>query len=222
MSEIFAVFEEGNIISTRHGNSSNWIINLIANVNSKFKTIEIPLRQEYIKNLLMKGEQIDVRIGSENDLYIAKGVVKDIMLSPTQRVLVEINSVDKIDNKREDIRYDVHLNSIVKGEDLDDFGFAVVTDISKSGIGLLSKQNIPIGINVFADVFLDEGKVLKLKGRPIRKKVCGYDIKYGMTMSPVDDTNKNTLQQLLKELEEKENQSVSVVKRIRQKSISNE
>lgn len=214
MKDLENIFEQGSIVSTRHGRQHNWIFNFILSSDLKKNIIEIELKQEYINDMLAKEETILIKTEKDNYYYIARGVVKDILIEQ-KRIIVKINSLQKFENKREEPRYDVRLNCIVKGIDFDDIGFSVIVDISKSGIGMVSRQNIALESKIFIDILLEEGKVLKLKGNPIRKRACGYNIEYGVKIEPIDEENKEKLLEFLKELEDREKKRTSVIKKLR-------
>lgn len=218
MSELFRILGEGSIILTRHGNQNKWINNSIVGIEPETDTILITLKQEYLDSLLEKGQSIEIRFTEDSNVHQAKGVVDEIMNSSLQRVKIKIESLKKIQEKREEFRYDVHFNSILKGIDVNSAKNSVVINISKKGLGIISSQNLAVGIDVFIDIFLDSENMLKLKGSPMRKKMRGSEIEYGMSQVPVDQDNSKMLNQLLNHLEEKYNNSYSIFNKIKSKN----
>lgn len=214
--DMFSVFQPGIMISTKHGTDGNWILNSITDVDQENNLIEVLLNKEYLVSTVLKGDSIDIKVSFSDALYIAQGSVEDVVIEFPQRISLHVKSVRKIENRREETRFDANLSSLIKGTEVESADFSIITNISKSGIGIVSKDNFPIGVNIFIDIFIDENTILKLKGVSVRKKARGNNIEYGVVTTPVDDYNERILNKLLGDLEEKERLMVSVIKKIRQ------
>lgn len=212
------IFQTDVMISIRYGEDENWTLNSITSVERENDIIEMLLNKEYANRKIAKGDYLNIKIGFIDGIYIAIGSIEEVSLNFPERVKIKITSVDKLEDKREATRYDVNLSSLVKGIDVAETDFSVVTNISKTGIGILSKGNFSIGANVFVDIFISESICLRLKGVAIRKKLKGINLEYGLVTSPVDEDNEELLDKYIAELEEKERNAESLMKKIK-KSI---
>jgi len=209
------IFQTRSMISIRYGENENWMLNSIKSIEIENDIIEMLINIEYINKVIMKGDNVDIKVGFIDDIYTAVGNVEEIILDLPQSVKIKIKSIKKLEDKREEIRYHVNLNSLIKGKNIDGVDFSVVTNISKSGIGIISKENFSIGINIFIDIFINENVCLKLKGTSIRKTIRGRNIEYGLVTTPVDTANKEILNKYLEGLEEKERVMISTIKKIK-------
>jgi hypothetical protein len=213
MDSLFNIFEPGGIISTKGESKTDWVTNSIVNIDKDTETIEISLKKEYVEDLLNRGEKLAARVTLEESIVIAEGIIEEITNYKT--VKLQIITINMIKNKREEPRYEVNYKSIIKSIEIKHDNISRVKDISKSGLGIVSSENLPVGSEIFIDIFIDESNILKLKGCTVRKNALGYNIEYGLLCNPIDERNAIALDKLLKELENRNNESSSILKRLR-------
>lgn len=215
MQETIADFQVGTILSTKPKNGK-WVLNSVLGLDEQNNYLEIGLRQEYADSLLMPGEKMEIIASIEGFFYNAMATVLDIIIaSSPQRVKIKVESISKIENKREEKRYRVHMHATLKGEEISVPEASIVSDISSSGIGLISRQNLTTGSQVFIDISINEEELLTLKCKVVRKSAKGYNIEYGLKTSAVDKENRNILNKLLDKLDERDTAAISKIKKIK-------
>lgn len=211
----------GDIALTKQKDEESWITNSVVNFNEKESIIELTLKSELLESLKgkkRKGDLVEIKVAKEEYIYIISGTVKEIITDFPDRIKVRIDTLNKLKNNRAEIRYDVWLSSVIRGQDIDILEPSLVTNISRSGMAILSEQNLTIDSEIFIDVQLGDAQVVRLKGKPIRKRANGYRIEYGISSMPIDESNSKIFNDYLMEIEEKNNSEMSIIKKIRAKS----
>lgn len=200
--ELNTIIFPGMVIKTKHPKST-WISNVVHRVYENI--IEVELTQEYINNLILIGDPLKCKFSTEEAEYIMDGIIEDIIPDSAKVIAIRINNINRFQNMRSNHRYEtcmiskmtVHKNITV---------FGIVTNISSSGISVLTKLDLSIPSEVFVEIFLNNGNTLRFYGEIIRKTPEETGFELGIRFATMDSENNNILNELLNQLKSKEDE----------------
>lgn len=185
---VSSVLTEGAIVSTKLYSGNVWLQNII--YKSENHLISISLLYEYMENIIMVGQPIAIKFSNESNEFVFDGEVVDIHPDFPGYINIHISAIKEIKNVRNSPRYDVYLASAMKIKDYDKECFAIVHNISLSGIAFYSKDDFhPQEENVKTTIYLSQGQTLNVTGRITRKKPYADFIDYGMNYTTNPDNN---------------------------------
>lgn len=201
------ILREGYIIGTKYNSIAFWSRNIVYKiVNNK---IYIALLRDYVESMIMPGDSFSCKYNCEYFEYLFQGTVIEIHSGNPGYVVVEVNKCEEIVNTRQYTRYDVHLCSELKSVWDDASRFAIVINISQGGMAFISNQHLDYGEEMNISVFLNNGKVLNVNGKVIRRCAKTNSYEYSTQFTEVDDANNDILVQFLSEIDEQEREMIS-------------
>ncbi len=191
----------GSIIRTKHP-KSEWISNVVYKVFDNY--IQIELTQDHINNFILVGDEVKCKCFGQEAEILLDAAVDSIDIGKTRLLTLVINKMNMFQNIRNYHRYDTYIVSrITIGRNVQ--VFCIVTSISSSGISVLSKSDFPLASEVYAEVFIDSGNILRFSGEIVRKVVTENGFEFGIKFSEIDKEDTEILDCILEELKAKDN-----------------
>lgn len=190
----------GSVIRTKTI-KSEWISNVIFKASDDI--IQIELTQNYIDNLSMVGDQIKCKFSNSENEYILDGIIENIDADGQKIIAIKINNISKFKNVREHSRYDAYIISRIT-PNMEAPAFSIVTSISPTGISIVSKSEILATSNVFVEVFIDTGNILRFYGDILRSSITERGFEYGIKYVTMDVQNISALNKTLESFKSKD------------------
>jgi hypothetical protein len=149
----------------------------------------------------MVGDFISVRFSYSENEYVLDGQVTDIDIYNEYSISIFVNNINIYKNRRNHYRYYAKLGANLKVNQSEKGTYSIVTNISLSGIGLISKADINVGSPILLDLFLSSKNIIPIKGSIVRKKALNYGYEYGIAISNISSEIQKKLETLLDRLE---------------------
>lgn len=193
------IIQPGNTIYTRFFPNDEWIPNTIRDLDDN--TLSINLNEYYFRKGVMVGDFISIRVSCPENEYILEGEITDIDIYDTYSVNIFINNINIYKNRRKHFRYYAKLGASLKSNNSEKGTYSIVTNISLSGVALISKANINLNTQVYIDLFLSSKNIIPVNGVIVRKKALNYGYEYGIAIVNSDDTTHEKIRKLIDKLE---------------------
>lgn len=199
MNNLKYTLQSGSTVFTQCFPNDEWLPNVIKKVDENI--IEMNLNDYYFRKGLMVGDFISVRFSYSEDEYVLDGQVTDIDIYNEYSITVFVNNINIYKNRRHQYRYYAKLGATLKVDMSEKGTYSIVTNISLSGVGLVSKADINVGSPILLDLFLSSRNIIPIKGSIVRKKALNYGYEYGIAISSIDNGIQEKLKELLDKLE---------------------
>ena len=201
-ASVSTILKEGTIIYTRLGSNPNgaWYQNIVC--KSESSTVCIPLIDTYLQSLIMIGTSISLKFGNEYFEYLFEGVVSNIKVDYLGLITVNVNKAEERINTRAYPRYDIYLASTISPLWSETPYFCIVTNLSFIGIAFASKYQFDSGEECDSSIYLPNHKIIRSKGKIVRKSVFNNIIEYGIHFTELTEENSCLLSDYLTELDE--------------------
>jgi c-di-GMP-binding flagellar brake protein YcgR len=159
-------------------------------------TVALAVKDERVQRLV--GHEIAVELTSGRGIHRYTGT-----LSGERSGVLTIalsGDVERI-QRREFVRVAAHLDVTVKGVDQEVGGETTTLDVSGSGMRIVDKFNLPMGIDVRLELALPDGPPLSALGRVVR---VGSDVdQKGIRFDSVSRTDEDRLMRYIRDREVK-------------------
>ncbi len=183
----------GNKISTRFITGSEWVTNILTDV--RLDTFEIHLKVNYVVNNISKGDAMAFKYSYDNVEYVLKGTVEDINLYENL-VTVYVDSVEHHLNRRQEPRFDVSFCGYVLQSDIQKPVYALVKNISRTGISLECKTDMDEDSVFKLDIFLSRDKIISMKCKALRKSAAQGTYLYDAAIESLDKNSSGIFEKL--------------------------
>ncbi|WP_010245937.1 PilZ domain-containing protein [Acetivibrio cellulolyticus] len=195
------ILKEGTLIYTKLSTSNVWHQNIVYKVENK--SVSIALITGFLENIIMPGQAITLKLTNEEMEYLFIGTVGEIQPQFPSHIKVNIESIKDLKNSRVFPRYDVYLAANIKSESSGEENFAIIHDISLTGMAFYSKQHFEIGTEQLnLTIYLPNKNTIDAKGNINRKSKYDSYIDYGMHYTDMQEENNNSLYAFFSVLEE--------------------
>lgn len=193
------IIQPGDTIYTRCSAYDEWVPNVINNIDDN--TISINLTEYYFRKGVMVGDFISVRYSHSDKEYVLEGEITDIDIYNTYTITIFINNVNIYKERRKHFRFYAKLGASLKRFPSEKGTYSIITNISLSGIALISKVNIGIGKYIYIDLFQSSKDIIQISGVIIRKKALNYGYEYGIAIKDIDSATQEKIEKLINKLE---------------------
>ncbi|MCX7922670.1 MAG: PilZ domain-containing protein [Clostridia bacterium] len=160
--------------------------------------------EAFLKNNVLKGDNVVCKIRDEKYEYLLSGVVSDIELSFPGLAKVAVTDIKKFNNARKSKRYGCNMPSHVYTSD--STVYSIVKNMSATGVFAIFKEYVSKGTAVKLKVWESIGKddFIEFKAEVIRiVPKYGY-YEYGFRILEIDEKNSATYDRLLSQLQHQE------------------
>jgi hypothetical protein len=145
---------------------------------------------------LSKGDPIVLNFSDDNKIHVCEGYVNEVSVK-NKNLEIRIDNEQLISNSRIFERFPVSLYATLEWETpkkmvLARKGAAVIKNISLSGMGLTTKEELKKGQKFDMSIYIDE-RVVKIFGFVAWKKKEGSKFEYGIKTEYPDYIVKNTV-----------------------------
>ncbi|TYQ13331.1 UNVERIFIED_CONTAM: PilZ domain-containing protein [Acetivibrio alkalicellulosi] len=196
-----SVFKKGAIISIKHRSIFEPFLSIIQKVEGNkifFKISDI-----FIKNNVLKGDYLSCHVMQDHYEYVFYGMITDIDINYPWFVEVELENIKKFKNNRKSKRYLVNFQSKIIPQNLNGGIYAIIKNISMTGVSTIFKENISKESLINVTVSASINKTLDLEfiarvTRVIKREIYN---EYGLEITKIDDKNKDILEKLIYSLE---------------------
>lgn len=197
---VSSILKEGTIVAARLENSVTWYQNIIYKVNND--VVDIALLDGYIKGLLMPGMSMVLKLTNEYFEYLFDGTILDVSLESPSFVTLHINKAEELINSREFPRFDIYLPSYVKSSWSKAYHFAILTNLSLTGMAFRSKARFDNCEECDVTIYLPENIPVDVKGKVIRKYEKHSVSDYSMHFTEMDEESSNLIYSYFMSLED--------------------
>ncbi len=209
MDEINGVenlLQEKSIIKTRHPGSYDWVTTIIQKAYDNY--LEIEQVEDYMSKVLMIGDNLLCKYSDEDSLYTLEATVHNIKFN-TQSVVLSVNNVKKMKNARCSYRYDAYLSSSLSTKENLNELYSVVTNLSHSGMSIITKGYMEIGDKINMSIYLSGDNIISFLCEIKWSDVIWPNNMYGVQIVEISDENKAKYEEYIKKLERKEKRLLS-------------
>ena len=202
LTNINELIEENQTVETRLSNYPNWISSQIIKIDSE--SIHVEFNEEYLKMLLTVGDTFNIKCETKEAEYILNGFVENVIITTPPKVIIKIENILKHENDRKALRFNSNFLCRVLPEDEQFKIQGITTDISESGISLVSYADFDIQNIVYVEIIVPNVDVLKFKGNIRRfEGNTSNHIQYGIEITEIDTENRSILNRIISTLENK-------------------
>lgn len=189
---LYTVLKEGVVVYTKLSSSNIWHQNIVYKVENK--SISIALITGYLESIIMPGQTMTIKLTNEDIEYLFIGTISEIQPQFPSYVTVDIQSTKDLKNSRVFPRYDVYVAANITSDDSKVEHFAIIHDISLTGMAFYSKSNFLIASQQLnLTIFLPNKNIIVAKGTVVRKIDYDSYIDYGMNYTDMQEENNNSL-----------------------------
>lgn len=189
---LYTILKEGVVVYTRLSSSNIWHQNIVYKVEDN--SVSIALIPAYLESIIMPGQTITIKLTNEDMEYLFIGNISEIQPQFPSLVMVDIKNIKDLKNCRVFPRYDVYVAASIKTENSEDEHFAIIHDISLTGMAFYSNRDFSIvSEQLNLTIFLPNKDIIAAKGTIIRKITYDSYIDYGMNYTDMKEENNNSL-----------------------------
>lgn len=200
ITKISDYIERNDIIEVKISPDSEWIINCVSGINDSEDILEICLLDAFLNMNLMIHDEIHCKFIRDSYVYIFNGIVLDIGIMDSKKVVIKIDNVEKYNNERQARRYTVNLCGNIVYDNHEKSGYSTIKDLSESGLSLVTKEHIQLHEEVDVSIVLWKDKVLSVEGKVMRIFKMGHIYKYGIVFEDIDFRSKELLCEFIDEM----------------------
>lgn len=189
---LYTLLKEGVVVYTKLSSSNIWHQNIVYKVENK--SVSIALITGYLESIIMPGQTMVIKLTNEDMEYLFIGTISEIQPQFPSYVKVDIQSTKDLKNSRVFPRYDVYVAANITSDDSEDAHFAIIHDISLTGMAFYSKSDYSIASQQLnLTIFLPNKNIIVAKGTIVRKISYDSYIDYGMNYTDMQEENNNSL-----------------------------
>lgn len=197
---LYTILKEGVVVYTRLSASNVWHQNIVYKVENN--SVSLALIPGYLESIIMTGQTLTIKLTNEDIEYLFIGHISEIRPHFPSLITVDIKNIKDLKNCRVFPRYDVYVAASIKSENSDDDHFAIIHDISLSGMAFYSKKDFSIASEQLnLTIFLPNKNIIVAKGTVTRKMTYDSYIDYGMSYTDMQEENNNSLYDFFSMLE---------------------
>ena len=202
--------KKGTMVKTQVDDSSEWITNVVFNMYPETDEIEIVYDDRYLNHLVMLGDALKLTYTEESFEYIIDTWITGIRLAEVKIMTLKVVSVNKYTNFRKDERYSVSYAATI--QTLEDFEgiFAVVTNISMSGLAFVCRELFMVGDFVRVSIMLPSSSFI-IDAEIVRTKEGPKATEYGVRFVRDDKAAKEEIANLIEDIKEREDRLSRIV-----------
>lgn len=208
--KISGLLHRGTQIKTQVQDSRDWIANTVVNFYENSNEIEIIFDNRYVNDLVLVGDEMKLTYREEEWEYIIDTLITGIKIEPNKIITLKIINVKKINNLRKDERYSVNYGALIYGINSDEGTYGVVTNISISGLGFLTRQGFAVGELIRISILLPSSN-FDIEAEIVRSADSPKGIEFGVRFLRDDEQAINEIAALIDDLKEREDRLSRIV-----------
>ena len=198
---VYTILKEGTVVSTKLATSNIWHQNIVYKVEDN--SVSIALITGYLESIIMPGQTMTIKLTNEDMEYLLFGSISEIQPQFPSLVTIDIHNIRDLKNSRVFPRYDVYVAANIKTKNSEDEHFAIIHDISLTGMAFYSKRDFSTATEQLnLTIFLPNKHIIAAKGTIIRKVSYDSYIDYGINYTDMQEENNNSLYAFFSTLEE--------------------
>jgi hypothetical protein len=204
----FRDIKRGQIITLQHKEVFEPVLSVIQ--STKKTTIFFKVPDDFLKNNVIIGDEIQCQVFIENYEYVLKGIIKNIKFEKIPLMEFMVENADKYINQRKSKRYNVNLPAVIIVPDSHQHIFSIIKNISAAGaaakISMMLRDDIMEDDSLYLKVSakLNETETLDFEAQIIRRNKKDKITEFGMMILDLDEENDKKLHNLLDKLEQDE------------------
>lgn len=201
---------KGCMIKTQASDGMEWLANVVYNLYQDTDEIEIGYDDAYLNSLVMLGDAIKITYTQEAYEYILEAWITSIRIEPVKIMTVKVVSIKKVNNFRKDERYSVNYAATVQScEELEGV-FAVVINISISGLAFVCRNNFMVSDTVRLSILLPASSFV-IDAEIVRTNETPKGTEYGVKFIRDDMSAKEEIMKLIENIKEREDRLSRIV-----------
>jgi len=204
------IIRPGTTIKTQVQDSRDWIVNSVVNLYSNTDEIEIIYDDRYLNMLVLVGDAMKIAYREDEWEYIIEAWITGIKIEPNKIITLKTVSVKKIANLRKDERYSVNYGATIYGINSDNGMFGVITNISVSGLGLITRGSFMVGEIIRICIMLPSS-TFYIDAEIVRSSENSKGTEYGVRFIRDDEEALNEIVTLINDIKEREDRLSRIV-----------
>ncbi|MFZ5986650.1 MAG: PilZ domain-containing protein [Bacillota bacterium] len=198
------ILKKGTVLNIKHPRVFEGMLNVIQKADNN--TIYLKLTEPFLKDSILIGDRVRCQILSTEFEYTIYGEISNIDITSPGYVKINILRAFKYQNIRKDKRYLVNFRANIYAENIDKPIYGVVKNISSSGMAVVSNEYLEklSELRLKFSININKNEFIELTAKVIRDTSSTGYFEYGLLITHMDDSNKNSLKKLLDSLENDE------------------
>ena len=197
-------------IKTQLQDSIDWIPNVVVELHSNTDEIDLVFDDRYDSSLVLIGDAIKLSYIDDNTQYIVDTWITGIRMEQIKVMTVKVVSIKKMANLRKDERYSVKYGATISSLDNPTGVFGVITNISVSGLGFMTRQMFLVGEVVNISIFLPSSSFI-VDAEIVRTSETAKGNEYGVSFVRHDEEALVELTKLIEDIKEREDRLSRIV-----------
>jgi len=193
---------KGSGIKVKHYSSFEPITRAVLDIEGNRIITDLP--EKLLDNTILTGDSVVCIFFDQEVEYVLSGEVSDISLLVPHKMTIKIENIEKHTNQRKQPRYSVSLSANVKTDDFSKIGFAVVKNISLLGVSMVCKKELSENSEVQINIAVSSDVIITASGKIVRKRELENFYEYGLSLTKIDEFNKEELDKYINHLESEE------------------
>lgn len=137
--------EKESPVKTQLQDNIDWIPNVVVNLHSESDEMDLVFDDRYDSDSVLVGDAIKINYFEDRFQYVVDAWITSIRVEIIKIMTVKVVSIKKMNNLRKDERYSVNYVATISSFASPEGVFGVVTNISLSGLGFITRQDFLVG-----------------------------------------------------------------------------
>jgi len=206
--KINEILQRGYQIKTQVQDGRDWIVNSVVNIYEN--EIEIIFDDRYLNELILVGDTMKLTYKIDEWEYIIDAWITGIKIDPNKIIILKVTNIKKINNLRKDERYSVNYGALIYGENSDEGLFGVITNISVSGLGFVTRENFVVGERIRISILLPDNSFI-IDAEIVRTSESAKGTEYGVRFTIDSEKTTNEIVAIVNDLKEREDRLSHIV-----------
>lgn len=186
----------GAVITISHYSGVNPFKSILLEIKGEQAVVK--LTKEFAVMNFLEGDPVVFGYEQDDKVYIYGCNIKSLDLKQST-ITLEIDNVDFRENKRQSERFPVSLYADIKTQHSNKKHLATIKDISKFGLLIYSKADIPEGTTLEIDIYTDKNMIF-LKANVVRKVKQENYFEYGLNIVYQDNATMSFMENFIERL----------------------
>jgi len=208
--EISDFLQKESAVKTQLQDSIEWIPNVVVDLHPGTEEIDLVYDDRYGSNLILVGDAIKLNYIDDKVQYMVDTWITGIRIEPVRIMTLKVVSIKKMANLRKDERYSVNYGATISSFESPEGTFGVVTNISISGLGFITRQTFLTGEIVKISIHLPSSSFV-VDAEIVRSSETVKGTEYGVSFLRHDEEAIEELTALIEDIKEREDRLSRIV-----------
>lgn len=193
----------GQRIAVKHYSMFDFAYAFVMDMEKNY--IKVKFRSSLPELDFFPEDPIVLNVTDNDKLYVANGEIVSIESFDPLTIEIKVNKMEKKEALRKYERFYVSLSCSVFSKELGQSVFAIVKNLSFSGLKINCKQDFPENSNLELTLNIDKYYSLSCIGKIVRKNKLSLYYEYGIEITDISKTHMLTYQHYINQLKSSHN-----------------